>query len=205
MRVLAERRVSMLRIVLISALALAIWAKAAHAATAQVAIQATPTSGAAPLNVTFTASGDGVTYHWQFGDGTEGDGATVQHMYTTAGRYTATVTSGSFGGGSTGQASVDITAYALSLRAPSPMGFGKPAVFSGTLVPATARAPILLQRNGKTVAHARTNGTRRLPAEDARPRAWRVPGRLRAGSVQHPRGPRAAEAHGAGFGPAHRW
>jgi len=68
MRVLAERRVSMLRIVLISALALAIWAKAAHAATAQVAVQATPTSGAAPLNVTFTASGDGVTYHWQFGD-----------------------------------------------------------------------------------------------------------------------------------------
>jgi len=157
MRVLAERRVSMLRIVLISALALAIWAKAAHAATAQVAIQATPTSGAAPLNVTFTASGDGVAYHWQFGDGTEGDGTTVQHTYTTAGRYTATVTSSSFGGGTTGQASVDITAYALSLKASTPVALGKPAVFSGALVPATAGVPLILQRNGKTVAHARTN------------------------------------------------
>jgi PKD repeat protein len=153
----AERAWSMRRIVLISALALAIWAKSAHAGINQVSIQATPTSGAAPLAVTFVASGDGVQYHWQFGDGTEADGATVQHTYTAAGRYTALVTSSSFGGGATGQASVDITAYALSLKAPSPVGLNRPAVFSGTLAPAAARLPILLQRNGRTVAHARTN------------------------------------------------
>ena len=195
MRVLAERRIPMRRIALICVIALAVWAKSAHAGTTDVSLQATPTSGPIPLAVTFTASGDGVAYHWVFGDGTEGDGATAQHTYTTAGRYTAVVTSTSFGGGSTGQASVDITAYALSLRAPSPIGFGKPAVFSGTLVPATARAPILLQRNGKTVAHARTNahGVFRLKTR------VRAPGEFQAvygaGSVQHPRGPRAAEAH----------
>jgi hypothetical protein len=147
----------MRRIVLISAVALAVWAKSAHAGTNDITVQAAPTSGAVPLTVTFTATGDGVAYHWVFGDGTEGDGATVQHTYTTAGRYTAVVNGTSFGGGATGQASVDITAYALLLRAPSPIGFGNAAVFSGALVPATARVPILLQRNSKTVAHARTN------------------------------------------------
>ena len=122
MRVLAERRIPMRRIALICVIALAVWAKSAHAGSTDVTLQATPTSGPIPLAVTFTASGDGVAYHWVFGDGTEGDGATAQHTYTTAGRYTAVVTSTSFGGGSTGQASVDITAYALSLRAPSPIG-----------------------------------------------------------------------------------
>jgi PKD repeat protein len=153
----AERRNSMRRIVFISALALAVWAKSAHAAPNDLTIQATPTSGAVPLTVTFTATGDSVTYHWVFGDGAEGDGATVQHTYTTAGTFTAVVTGASFGGGATGQASVDVTAYALSLRAQTPIGFGKAAVFRGALVPAAPRAPILLQRNGKTVAHARTN------------------------------------------------
>jgi len=157
MRVLAERRIPMRRIALICVIALAVWAKSAHAGTTDVTLQATPSSGPIPLAVTFTVSGDGVAYHWVFGDGTEGDGATAQHTYTTAGRYTAVVTSTSFGGGATGQASVDITAYALSLRAPSPIGFGKPAIFGGTLVPATAHARILLQRNDRTVAHARTN------------------------------------------------
>src|SRR5215204_2454121 len=147
----------MRRIVLISALALAVWAKSAHAAPTDVTIQATPTSGTVPLTVTFTAGGEGVAYHWVFGDGTEGDGATVQHTYTTAGRFTAVVTGSSFGGGATGQASVEIAAYALSLRAQTPIGFGKAAVFRGALVPAAVRVPILLQRNGKTVAHARTN------------------------------------------------
>jgi hypothetical protein len=154
----AERAWSMRRIVFISAIALAVWAKSAHAGTTDVTIQATPTSGPAPLTVTFTATGDGVTYHWVFGDGTEGDGSTVQHTYTTAGKYTAVVNGASFGGGATGQASVDITAYALSLKAQTPVAYGKAAVFRGALVPAAARVPILLQRNGKTVARARTNG-----------------------------------------------
>jgi N-acetylmuramoyl-L-alanine amidase len=147
----------MRRIVLISAIALVVWAKAAHAGTAAVSVEATPTSGAAPLAVTFTAIGDGVTFHWQFGDGAEGDGATVQHTYQTAGRYTATVTGASFGGGTTGQSTVEITAYSLSLRAPSPVRLDRAAVFQGVLVPAEARVAIVLERNGKQTARARTN------------------------------------------------
>jgi len=116
-----------------------------------------PPKRAAPRTVAFTASGDGVAYHWQFGDGTEGDGAAVQHVYQTAGHYTAIVNGTSFGGGSTGQGSVDITAYSLSLRAPSPVRLGRPAVFQGALVPAEARVGIVLQRNGRQVARARTN------------------------------------------------
>src|SRR5262245_7245685 len=121
----AERRNPMRRIVLICALALAVWAKSAHAGPNELAIQATPMTGGVPLTVTFTARGNGVTYHWVFGDGAEGDGATVQHTYTTAGKFTAVVTS--FGGGVTGEASVDVTAYAFSLRAQTPVGFGKAA------------------------------------------------------------------------------
>src|SRR3954454_2658054 len=113
MRVLAERRIPMRRIALICVIALAVWAKSAHAGTTDVALQATPTSGPVPLAVTFTASGDGVAYHWVYGDGTEGDGAPRHHTYTRRGRYTSLPTDTIFGGGSTGQASVDITAYAL--------------------------------------------------------------------------------------------
>jgi len=59
---------------------------------------AMPTSGTAPLNVTFDGSastdGDGtiVSYDWNFGDGATGSGAVVQHTYQSAGTYTATLT-----------------------------------------------------------------------------------------------------------------
>jgi PKD repeat protein len=160
----AERGNPMRRIVLISALALAVWAKGAHAGGSDVTVQATPTSGPAPLTVTFTASGESLAYHWQFGDGTEADGPSVQHTYTAAGRYTAVVTGSSIGGGAAGQASVEITAYSLSLSAQSPVAYAKPGLFRGTLVPAQAHLPIVLERNGKPVARAHTDrrGTFRI-------------------------------------------
>src|SRR5262245_31891980 len=127
----AERRRSMRKIVFISVLALGIWAKSAYAGTAAISIQATPMSGPAPLAVTFTASGEAIAYHWDFGDGTQADGTTVLHTYQTAGRYTAVVTGTSFAGGNSGQASIDITAYALSLKAQSPIKIGRPANFQG--------------------------------------------------------------------------
>jgi PKD repeat protein len=153
----AERRNPMRKIVLISAIALAVWAKSAYAAPNSLTAAALPASGAAPLAVTFSAGGDGVAFHWQFGDGTEGDGATVQHVYQRAGHYTATVTGTGFGGGTTGQASVPVTAYALSLQASSPVRMGRVGVFEGALVPAEAGAPIVLRWNGKAVAKARAN------------------------------------------------
>jgi PKD repeat protein len=58
---------------------------------------ATPTSGVAPLEVTFDGSGssdpDGsiAGYSWSFGDGTTGSGVTVKHTYSAAGTYTTTL------------------------------------------------------------------------------------------------------------------
>ena len=58
---------------------------------------ATPTTGMAPLPVSFDASGssdpDGtiVRYAWDFGDGNSGNGVTLNHTYTAPGIYTATL------------------------------------------------------------------------------------------------------------------
>jgi PKD repeat protein len=54
--------------------------------------------GAAPLKIHFDGSlsedadGDIRIYEWDFGDGTKGFGAVVDHVYTTTGSYTATLT-----------------------------------------------------------------------------------------------------------------
>ena len=59
---------------------------------------ATPQTGVAPLAVTLNGSGsfdqDGtiVSYGWNFGDGTSGDGSVVSHTYSTTGSYTAVLT-----------------------------------------------------------------------------------------------------------------
>src|SRR5205823_580436 len=61
---------------------------AAHASGPAVSIQASATSGPAPLSVTLTASGDPALYHWDLGDGTTADGPVVTHIYP-AGRFVA--------------------------------------------------------------------------------------------------------------------
>ena len=59
---------------------------------------ATPTSGDAPLAVSFDASsssdldGDALTYSWDFGDGNSGTGVNASNTYTALGTYTATLT-----------------------------------------------------------------------------------------------------------------
>ena len=59
---------------------------------------ATPTSGDAPLTVTFDATpsydedGEIVSYEWTFGDGSSGTGSTVLHTYHTAGDYSVLLT-----------------------------------------------------------------------------------------------------------------
>jgi len=65
---------------------------AASTAASSTAIKASTTRGAAPLQVTLTASGGGVSYHWHLGDGTLAEGETVEHTYERAGAYRATVT-----------------------------------------------------------------------------------------------------------------
>ncbi|WP_188112091.1 glycoside hydrolase family 48 protein [Aquimarina sp. RZ0] len=67
--------------------------------TAPVAdFTAAPTSGVAPVTVSFNASassdanGDSLTYVWDFGDGTTGSGVTIDHEYDTIGEYNALLT-----------------------------------------------------------------------------------------------------------------
>jgi PKD repeat protein len=61
-------------------------------------ITATPTSGDAPLSVSFDGTGsddpDGsiVSYSWNFGDGGSSTAANPSHTYGSAGNYTATLT-----------------------------------------------------------------------------------------------------------------
>ena len=76
---------------------------------------ASPTTGPAPLDVAFTgvaegAQGDGggLTYAWDFGDGTTAVGPHHGHAYASAGSYTATLTA-SDADGRTGTDSVGIT------------------------------------------------------------------------------------------------
>src|SRR4051794_15453559 len=87
---------------------------AAAAAPRAVSIQASVTEGVAPLHVVLTASGGAAAYHWDFGDGTAGDGTTVTHDYA-GGRFTATVTA-SPSSGETSTAQAVITAYGVSVN-----------------------------------------------------------------------------------------
>jgi PKD repeat protein len=63
----------------------------------QARFSATPTTGAAPLQVAFDGSGSTdaggsiASYAWTFGDGGTGAGATIQHTYQATGTYTATL------------------------------------------------------------------------------------------------------------------
>jgi PKD repeat protein len=80
----------------------------------QASPAASPSSGEAPLTVAFDASGssdpdgDELTYSWDFGDGSSGTGATVDHEYTQAGSYAARLTV-SDGKGGSDEATVDVT------------------------------------------------------------------------------------------------
>jgi PKD repeat protein len=126
---------------LLPVLAFLIWVAPAHA-TPTLAVDANPTLGQAPLDVTLTAAGNALSYHWSLGDGSQADGAVVQHRYE-AGRYTATVTA-TGADGTTAQASVTITAVRMTLTGPKVGTYGRRATFTGRLVPALRGAPVSL-------------------------------------------------------------
>ena len=129
-------------------------APTAHAAPPAVTAQASPASGAAPLQVTLTATGDAATYHWDLGDGTGADGAIVRHTYA-AGRFTARVTATN-PLGETAQATVKVTAAGLTLTAPRIGHYAQLLRFHGRLVPAAKGARIGLFRGERRIATART-------------------------------------------------
>ena len=130
-------------------------APAAHAAPPALTAQATPSSGAAPLAVTLTATGDTATYHWELGDGSTADGPVVQHTYA-AGRFAAHVTATN-PLGETSEATVTITATGITLAGPGAGRYQQLARFHGKLVPAVKGARLALYRNGTRIATVRAD------------------------------------------------
>jgi PKD repeat protein len=133
--------------------ALLITAPAASGARAQVTIQAIPTTGQAPLHVTFTAT-DAGEVHWDFGDGTGADGVTVEHVYA-AGRWTVTATAHAADGSSSTQ-NVAITASGLTLSGPNPARYGLRSVFRGAVVPAERGLSVTLAGPSGKLGAAKT-------------------------------------------------
>ena len=115
-----------MRAAIVVAVVLTFSPAATAAAPPTIAASATVTSGAAPLAVVFTASGDAVSYRWDFGDGAVADGASVAHVYR-AGAFTARVT-GTSATGETATASVRVLSFALTLKARAVVGFRNVAI-----------------------------------------------------------------------------
>jgi PKD repeat protein len=135
------------------------FAPAAQASGPAVSIQASVTSGPAPLSVTLTASGDPALYHWDLGDGTTADGPVVQHVYA-AGRFVAQVTA--TGAGGTSQAQVTITSLGLTLGAPKLGSYGQRIRFHGRTVPTLKNVRVGLYRGEQRIASAKTDRKGRI-------------------------------------------
>ena len=129
-------------------------APAAHAAAPAVTASATPATGAAPLAVTLTASGDLATYHWDLGDGATADGAVVQHTYA-AGSFTARVTATNVLG-ETAEATVAITSSGITLAGPGRGTYQQLASFHGRLVPAAKGIRVVLYRGATRLGSAKS-------------------------------------------------
>lgn len=89
-------------------------------------IAATPTSGTAPVTVSFSGAGssdpDGTiaSYAWDFGDGTTGSGMSASKTYSAAGTYTATLTvSDNRGGTASATRSITVSAPARLVKVQS--------------------------------------------------------------------------------------
>ncbi len=94
----------------------------------------TPTSGTAPLAVSFSdqSSGSISTYSWNFGDGGTSSATSPSHTYTSAGTYDVSLTVSGPGGSDT----LTRTSY-ISVSEPPPV-----ADFSGT--PTSGNAPLVV-------------------------------------------------------------
>lgn len=135
-----------------------------------------PCTGQTNIPVTFTATVQNagtttadLTYLWNFGDGTFGSGATVQHAYTAVSTmpYTVSVSVTGNGRSATANTTVTITqSLTVSDGGPYTGGVGQPITFtaSGTALPAdtvyTWDFGDGISATGKQVAHAyNTTGT----------------------------------------------
>ena len=83
-------------------------------ATPIASFSASPTSGAAPLAVTFTdtSTGSVTSRSWNLGDGTTATTATVGKTYSTPGTYSVSLTVTGTGGSTTATQSINVSAAA---------------------------------------------------------------------------------------------
>ena len=97
------------------------------------------------------ATGDAVSYHWDFGDGSAADGPAVDHVYA-AGSFTARLTATALTG-ETAAKTFKIAAYALSLHGRTVVTYRHHLRFSGRLVPGIRHVRVgLFAADGKRVA-----------------------------------------------------
>ena len=134
---------------LLVCLLLLVGAPTAAGARHDVTVQATPTTGAAPLQVTFTSSED-VT--WDFGDGSSCQGASVTHVYA-AGRRTASWSSAN------GSGTVEIVAHGIVLSAPRSVRYGARATLRGRLIPAEQGVSVSVSGASTVATTSRGDGT----------------------------------------------
>ena len=143
------------RAAIVVALVLAFSPAAAAATPPTIRVSATTASGPAPLRVVFTATGDGVSYHWDFGDGSSAEGASVEHVYG-AGAFTARVTA-TGAGGETSTTSLRVLSLAVTLKSRGIAAYGQHLRFTGRLVPAIRGTRVsLYAANGSRAARGRT-------------------------------------------------
>lgn len=112
---------------------------------------ASPTSGYAPLPVSFSSSGsydpDGTIaiYAWTFGDGSSSTAASPQHTYSNPGAYTATLTvTDDRGGSSTTSVSITVNQNPTSVLHVSNIAMSKTSGQNGT----TPKATITIVNSG---------------------------------------------------------
>ena len=132
-----------------------------------------PAAASGALQVSFAASGDAVSYHWDFGDGTSADGATATHVYGP-GAFTAKLT-GTSASGETASATVRVLSFALTLRSRGVPTYATHLRFTGRLVPAIRGTRIsLYSSDGKRAARGRTarNGSFRIGVPLRRPATY---------------------------------
>jgi hypothetical protein len=127
----------MRRIVLVATASLAttFLAFAPAARADNCGVTSTPVVGSSPLTVTFTATCAAASYAWDFGDGTQAVGGSVQHVYTAgAWRPTLTTDAGA-------EAAPTVTAISLRLAAPRVARYAQWVTLRATVVP---RVPVTL-------------------------------------------------------------